>query len=139
MSAENPNQHRACLQPRARQGRESVLETKWKRPTVGGRRRLCLADRTIDRIAVVSVHIRNDVPAVRLEALGRVVREPAGNVAVDGDTVIVVEGDELAEAERARERTGFVRDAFHHAAVANEYVCVVIDDFEAGTIEFARE
>ena len=73
------------------------------------------------------------------EALGRVVREPAGNVAVDGDTVIVVEGDELAEAECAGERTGFVRDAFHHAAVANEYVCVVIDDFEARTIEFARE
>ena len=53
--------------------------------------------------------------------------------------VVVVERDELAQAERAGERTRFVRDTLHQAAVTQEYVRVMIDDRMARLIEFARE
>jgi hypothetical protein len=82
----------------------------------------------IDCVDVVAVDVRDHVPAVRFETLRRVVREPALHVAVDADAVVVVERDELAELPRSRERCGFVRDAFHHAAVAHEHICVVVDD-----------
>ena len=55
------------------------------------------------------------------------VNQPATS-AVDRNAVVVVERDQLAEAQRAGERAGLVRDAFHHAAVADEHVRVVIDD-----------
>ena len=45
---------------------------------------------------------RDHVPAVGLEALRRVVGEPARDVAVDRDAVVVVEHDELAEAAACR-------------------------------------
>ena len=47
---------------------------------------------------VVAVDVRHDVPAVRLETPRRVVREPAVDFAVDRNAVVVVEGDQLAEA-----------------------------------------
>ena len=46
---------------------------------------------------VVAVDVGDHVPAVGLEALRRVVGEPALHVAVDRDAVVVVESDELAE------------------------------------------
>ena len=75
--------------------------------------------------------LRHDVPAVGLEALRRVVGEPAVHFAVDGNAVVVVERDQLAELERAGERAGLVRNAFHQAAVAEEHPGVMIDDVEA--------
>ena len=51
----------------------------------------------LDGRGVVSVDVRHDVPAVALEALRRVVSEPALDVAVDGDAVVVVEADEPPE------------------------------------------
>ena len=74
------------------------------------------------------------VPAISLEALGGVVGEPALHFAVDGDAVVVVERDQLAELQRAGERAGLVRDAFHQAAVAAEHVGVVIDDRRSGRL-----
>jgi hypothetical protein len=55
----------------------------------------------------VAVDLGDHVPAVGLEALGGVVEEPARGVtvaahlAVDGDVVVVVDGDQLAEPQRA--------------------------------------
>ncbi len=79
-------------------------------------------------IGVVSVHIGNHVPAIGLEALGRVVGEPAFDVAVDGDAVVVVKRHQLGQAQGAGERTGFVADAFHQATIAQEGIGEVIDD-----------
>src|SRR5881398_3435396 len=86
-----------------------------------------------------AVDARHHVPAVGLEASRRGVGEPAGDLAVDGDAVVVVEDDELAQAPRAGERARLVRHALHEAPVAAEHVRVVIDDIEAGTIELTRE
>jgi len=59
----------------------------------------------------------------------------AANFAVDGDVVVVVEGDQFAQFHGAGQRAGFVGDAFHQAAVAEEYIGVVIDDVVAGSVE----
>jgi hypothetical protein len=96
-------------------------------------------ERRLDLRGVVPVDVRHDVPAVGLEALRRVIGEPGLDVAVDRDAVVVVETDELAELERARERAGLVRDAFHEAAVAEEHVGAVIDDLVARTVELRGE
>ena len=66
------------------------------------------------------------------------VNQPAG-LAVDRNPVVVVEGDQLAELLRACERARLVRDAFHHAAVAEEDVRVVIDYRQVGPIELGRQ
>ncbi len=96
-------------------------------------------DRASHSLGVVAVDVRHHVPAVGLEALRRIVGEPAVHFAVDRDAVVVVEADQLAELQRAGERAGLVRDAFHEAAVAEEHLRVVIDDIEAGAVEGCRE
>ncbi|GAB1459121.1 hypothetical protein MASR2M50_08950 [Thauera sp.] len=100
---------------------------------------LGLLDGGLDGDRVVALHVADHLPAVGFEALGRVVGEPALDMAVDGDVVVVVEGDELAQAPGAGERAGLVRDAFHQAAVAEEDVGVVVDHLMAGAVELGGE
>ena len=90
-------------------------------------------------IGVMAVDGRDDVPAIGLEALRRIVGEPAFDMAVDGDAVVVPEGDQLAQPPGAGQRTGFVRDAFHQAAVAEEDVGAMVDDLVARTVEFVGQ
>src|SRR3954454_20931974 len=63
-----------------------------ERRTLGGVR---LTERRVDRVDIVAIDITNDLPAVRLEALRRVLGEPAASLAVDRDPVVVVEHHEL--------------------------------------------
>jgi hypothetical protein len=93
------------------------------------------ADRLPHFLGVVAVDVADHQPAVGLEATRRVVGEPAGDIAVDGDAVVVPEGDQLVQAEAAGQRTGFVRDTFHQAAVAEEHPGAVVDDGEAVAVE----
>ena len=85
------------------------------------------------------VDVRDDVPVVALESLGRIVREPTFDLAVDRDAVVVVEDDEFAEPVRARERAGLVRNALHEAAVAGKHVRVVINDLVPRAVELRGE
>ena len=62
-----------------------------------------------------------DMPAVRLEAHANVVAIRERGVAIDGDVVVVVDADQVAEALVAGERRGLVADAFHEAAVASDH------------------
>ena len=55
-------------------------------------------------------------------------------VAFDGDLVVVVDDDEFAELERAREGCGFGSDAFHHVAVGADGEGAVVDDFVSGPV-----
>ena len=96
-------------------------------------------DRAVDRFAVVAVDVANHAPAIAFEALRRVVREPAVDAPVDGNAVVVIERNQFAETQRTRKRTHFVRDAFHHATVAEEHVGAVIDDDVTASIEFGGE
>src|SRR5690606_15651724 len=62
---------------------------------------LGLGDGRIDRIHVVAVHSPDHVPAIGFEALGRVIAEPAFDLAVDGDAVVIVQNDQAGQAQRA--------------------------------------
>ncbi len=99
---------------------------------------LGLASGLRDRLAVLTIHALH-MPAIGLEALGRVIGEPALNLAVDRNAVVVVEHDELAELECAGQRAGFVRNAFHEAPIAAKYPGVMVDDRQFGPVEVRRE
>src|SRR5690606_23252633 len=92
-----------------------------------------------DRRRIMPVHPAHHVPAVGLEARRRVVGEPALHVAIDADLVVVPERDQLVQAPGAGQRRGLVRDAFHQAAVAQEYPGAVVDDVVAVAVEALRQ
>ena len=76
-----------------------------------------------------------DVPALRREPLAAVLgRERELGRPVDRDVVVVVEVDELAEAELARDRGRLVRDALHQVAVGADRVDAVVDDLVVGPV-----
>src|SRR5699024_5768729 len=87
-----------------------------------------VADGGLDFTAVMAVDVANHLPAVGFEALRRVIGEPALGAAIDGNAVVVVEHDQLAQTQRAGQGAGFVADAFHEAAVAGKTIGVVIDN-----------
>ena len=73
----------------------------------------------------------HDVPPIRFEALADVVAVGQRGVAVDGDVVVVVDADQVAETLMAGKRGGLVADALHEAAVAGDDEGVVVDDVVA--------
>ena len=93
----------------------------------------------VDGRNVVPVDIADDVPAIGFKAFRRVVGKPAFDMAVDGDAIIVVEGNQFGEFPDAGQRTGFVRDAFHQATVAQEHIRIVIDDGMTVAVEFGGQ
>ncbi len=95
--------------------------------------------RRLDCLGIVAVDVAQHFPTVGLEAFGRVVGEPAMHLAIDGNAVVVVNRNEFSELERAGKRGGFVRDALHQAAVAQEHVGVMIDDGEVRLVEARRQ
>src|SRR5690606_12750221 len=95
-------------------------------------------DRLLEGVDVVTVD-RDHVPAVGLETTGGVVGVPAFDMAVDGNAVVIPERDQLAQAPGTGQCAGFVGHAFHHAAVAEETVGVVIDDIVAGLVELVGQ
>ena len=103
------------------------------------RRTLCLGPSGIDRrshcAAVVAIDIVDDLPAIRLKSFRRVVREPAVRFAIDGNAVVVVQANQLAEFQRTGQRTGLVRNAFHQATVPGEDPGPMINDIETIAIE----
>ena len=92
-------------------------------------------DCRLDRYRIVAVDVRHHMPPVGFKALGCVVGKPSLHMAIYGDAVVVVEADQLAQSERARQRAGLMGNTFHEAAVAQEYVRIMIDDIEAGTVK----
>ncbi|SYD71601.1 Uncharacterised protein [Klebsiella pneumoniae] len=95
--------------------------------------------RAFDGVSVVTVHAAHHVPAVGFKAFGGVVGEPAFNVAVDGDAVVIIERHQFTQFQGTGQGAHFVRNAFHHAAVAHEGVGVVVDDIVSRTVELRRQ
>ena len=58
---------------------------------------------------------------------------------IDGDTVVIPEGDQLAQTQRTGPRTGRVGNAFHQATVAHEDPGVVIDDLVTIAVELGGQ
>ena len=92
-----------------------------------------------DGVGVVAIDGGNHLPAVGLETLRGVIGEPALNLAIDGDAVVVVEEHQFAEAEGASEGCHFVGDAFHEAAVAEERVGVVVNNLVTWAVELRSQ
>ena len=65
-------------------------------------------DGGVDRVDIVTIDRTDHVPAVRLEALRRVVLKPAFHVAVNRDAVVVVHDDQLRQPQGASQRTGLM-------------------------------
>jgi hypothetical protein len=80
-----------------------------------------------DQVVAVMDHL--DVPVIGLETQRDVFGEAEFGGAVEGDEVVVVEDDELAEVQRSSQRCSLVRDAFHHVTVAAENVGVMVNNF----------
>jgi hypothetical protein len=76
-----------------------------------------------------------DVPALRLEARPHVLAEGDGGGPVDGHPVVVVENDQVTEAQMSGDRGGLVADAFHQVAIAGKGVDPVV----TGSLAFAGE
>ena len=87
----------------------------------------------------MAVYIGYHVPAVAFETLRDVFGKPAVYFAVDGNIVVVIQYHQFAQAQGAGQRAGFVGNAFHQAAVAEEYIGVVIDNVQAVFIEFGSQ
>src|SRR5690606_5324972 len=91
-------------------------------------------DRALDGVRIMTVDVADHAPAVGLEARRRVVGEPAFDLAVDRDAVVVPERDQLAQAPGPGDRGGLVRDALHQATVAHEYPGAMVDHVEARAV-----
>ena len=80
-----------------------------------------------------------DVPAVGLVAGADVLGEGELRVALDRDVVVVVEADQAAEAEVARERGGLAGDALLQVAVRGDEVRVGVDRRVVALVEAGGE
>ena len=95
---------------------------------------LGLGNGGVQRGGVMAVDGADDLPVVGAEAARHVFVEPAVDLAVNGNTVGVIKGNELAQAPGASQGAGFVRNAFHEAAVAGEHIGVVIHNLMLGRV-----
>ena len=84
-------------------------------------------DGGVESRQVVAVGHGLRVPAVGVEARHAVLGEGQLGGAVERDEVVVVEHDELAQAEMAGQRGRLGGHALHEVAVAGDGVGVVVD------------
>lgn len=84
---------------------------------------------------IVAVLDGHDVPTVGLVPLDNILGEGAVGVTVNRDMVVVPDGNEVAELKVTSQRASLARDTLHQAAVAEEAVCVVVSNGEAGLVE----
>ena len=113
----------ACIQ-RAETDGGGDLDTGW---LVGGG--LCLFD-GLGNGLVVCVCIRDleDLPAVGGQSCSNVFGEGQSGGTVDGDLVVVVEGNQVAQLQVAGQGAGLGGDTFHHTSITKEGVGVVVGD-----------
>lgn len=84
---------------------------------------------------VVTVIDLDDVPAVSLISLGDVLGEGNSGVTVNGDLVVVPDGNEVAKLEVASQRASLAGDTLHQATIAEEGVSVVVDKLKTVLVE----
>ena len=79
------------------------------------------------------------MPAIGFETSGAVFGEGKIGRTIDGDVVVIVEIDQLAELERARQRCGFGRNALHQVAICDDSIDIVINDALPHLVETCGE
>ena len=86
-------------------------------------------------VEVAPVHCAQYLPAVGLEPARHVFEEGYVGVSLDGNLVVVIYGDELAQAKGSGERGGFGGHSFLKVAIRDQGIGVVVNDFVAGAVE----
>lgn len=84
---------------------------------------------------VVTVLDLDDVPAVSLVSLRDVLSEGNSGVTVNGDLVVVPDGNKVTELEVTSQRASLAGDTLHQATVSEERVSVVVDKLETVLVE----
>ena len=84
---------------------------------------------------VVGVGHAENLPALRNESRRHVLREGVLHIAFNGGVVAVVEEDEFAQLLGACKGAGLVSDTLFKAAVARQYVGIVVYHEVAGSVE----
>ena len=96
-------------------------------------------DGHVDQLQVVHVGDVQHVPVPAAEARGHVVAEGQRGAALDGDVIVVVEPDQVRQAEMSRDRRCFVADAFHQVAIAAEDVGAIVEGIAAVLAELGGQ
>ena len=84
---------------------------------------------------IMTIHMANHLPAIGFKTHGGVVGKPGFHMAINGDAIVIPEGDEFVKPQSAGQGTGFVANAFHEAAITHEGVGEMVHDGVAGFIE----
>ncbi|VGP32200.1 hypothetical protein SB00610_01829 [Klebsiella quasipneumoniae subsp. similipneumoniae] len=87
----------------------------------------------------MAVNVADHVPVVGAETFCRIIGKPAVGFAVDGDAVVVVKTDQLAQSERACQRTGLMGDPLHQTTIAHENPGVMVDNLMTGAVKLRRQ
>jgi hypothetical protein len=88
---------------------------------------------------VMAIDRVNHIPAIGRKALWRVVDKPRGHLAVNGDSVVVIQRNEFIELPSAGQGAGFVADTLHQAAVAHKHIGMVVNYSMAFAVEFLSQ
>ena len=97
---------------------------------------LTLADGGLDTLeVVVTVLDPLGVPAVGLETLHDVLGEGTLGVTVNGDVVVIVDGNQVAQLQVTSHASGLAGNTLHGAAITEEHVGVVVEELIAGLVE----
>ena len=89
---------------------------------------LCNLNCCADRVDICSVFNGDRLEAECFHALFHVLAECDVCASLDGDTVGIVENDELSESKCSRKRESLRGNSLHHTAVTAEYICEMIDN-----------
>lgn len=75
------------------------------------------------------------MPAVGLVSLDNILSEGAVGVTINGNVVVIVDADEVAELKVAGKRGSLAGDTLHQATVTEEAVCVVVNNVKPRLVE----
>ncbi len=90
-------------------------------------------------LRIVTVDLMHHVPVIGFKTFGGIIGKPAFGFTVNGDTVVVIEANEFAQPQRARQRADLVGDPLHQAAVAHKGIGIVIDNLMSRLVELCRQ
>ncbi len=92
-------------------------------------------NRPRQHLQVIRVAHPLHVPMVGQEAGGHILTKSQRGVAFNGNVIVVIKPDEVAEPKMSRKRGCLSRNALHHTAIARDGEDVVVNDFVAGAVE----
>lgn len=100
---------------------------------------LALLDSRLDRVQVV-VSIANglNVPSVCLHSLVDILGERTVDVTINGNMVVVVNGDQVAQLQMTGKGSGLAGNTLHVASITHENIGVVVDDLKSWSVELGR-